>query len=296
MRTLGFFLSLLLHIAVIVGAYFYSTTITPPKVDLNRKVYKVDLVALAPKPKASSKPVVAVAPKPAAQPKPVAEIKQPEPKPAPKPAPQPEPKPVPKPAPKPAPKPEPKAKDISTKKKTSVLPKKPKEEPKPVPKPAPKPAPKPKPKPQKSEKQVLAEGLADVRKLVAAKEKARVDSLKDELASLRENEAVGADVAAQPGEMSSGLSEVYALIVGSAIKENWRYPVYAGEANLACTVELHLEADGLIKHALLVTKSGNPEFDSSALRAVRETERVEPPRAERDKIIRINFNSQELSE
>jgi colicin import membrane protein len=98
------------------------------------------------------------------------------------------------------------------------------------------------------------------------------------------------------GGAGSGLSEVYALIVGSAIKKHWRYPSFAGEANLIVTVEMVLDAEGKIISSKVIQSSNNPEFDSSALRAIKETEYVERPRTDRDRIIRINFNSQELSE
>ena len=62
------------------------------------------------------------------------------------------------------------------------------------------------------------------------------------------------------------------------------------------TVEIVLDKEGKILSSKVLESSNNPEFDSSALRAIRETEYVERPRTERDKVLRINFNSQELSE
>jgi colicin import membrane protein len=202
--------------------------------------------------------------------------------------------------------PEPEVKDISPKKveKTTI---KKKEEPKPEPKP------KPKPKPQKTAEQMLAEGLAaakaEAAKQAQARERQKNKAIASELAALKKRE--GEDVYAhggQPGGQAdgqaggvqggagSGLSEVYALIVGSAIKKHWRYPSFAGEANLIVTIEMVLDAEGKIISSKVIQSSNNPEFDSSALRAIKETEYVERPRTDRDRIIRINFNSQELSE
>ena len=73
-------------------------------------------------------------------------------------------------------------------------------------------------------------------------------------------------------------------------------PAFAGEGNLLVTVEIVLEANGKIVSSRVIESSNNPEFDNSALRAIRETEYVEKPRTNRDRVLRINFNSQELSE
>lgn len=301
--SLGLVLSIVLHGALLAYTLFWAG-IQAPRVDMDRPVYTVDLVSLAPPPPGPA-PVVEVAPEVPpepqvpvveAAPEPVVEVKE-----------------APVVEAKPEPKPEPKAEEISEKKvekKTIVKKKEEKPKPEPEPKPEPKPKPKPKPKPQKTAAQLRKEALASAKAAVKKQEAAKAKALQQELAALKKQEG-GEDVYAhggQPGGVEggvqggsvgatgSGLSEVYALIVGQAIKKNWRYPTFSGDANLIVTVEMVLDADGKILSSKIVESSGNPEFDSSALRAIKETEYVERPRTQRDRVLRINFNSQELFE
>ncbi|EGB13823.1 protein TolA [Pseudodesulfovibrio mercurii] len=296
-QGLGFTLSLLFHAGIFAFALF-GVNYSAPSVNLDRPVYNVDLISLAPPPAGPPVKVQAEAQAPAETPAvPVVEAK-PE---------QAEAKPVPVVEAKPEPEPE--AQEISPKKVEKKTVVKKKEEPKPKPKPEPKPEPKPKPKPKKTAQQLLAEGMAAAQAQAKREDAAKQKNLASELAALKKQE--GSDVYAhggQPGGQEggreggvaggagSGLSEVYALIVGSAIKKHWRYPAFAGEANLMVTIEITLADDGKILSSKILEPSNNPEFDSSALRAIKETEYVEKPRTPRDRLIRINFNSQELSE
>jgi colicin import membrane protein len=292
-QGIGFILSFVFHASLVAFALYWAGG-QDVRVNMDRPVYTVDLISLAPPPGPSPEvEAVAVpgeatpeaAPTVEAAAEAVAEIK---------------------PVPVVEARPEPEVKDISPKKveKTTI---KKKEEPKPEPKP------KPKPKPQKTAEQMLAEGLAaakaEAAKQAQARERQKNKAIASELAALKKRE--GEDVYAhggQPGGQAdgqaggvqggagSGLSEVYALIVGSAIKKHWRYPSFAGEANLIVTIEMVLDAEGKIISSKVIQSSNNPEFDSSALRAIKETEYVERPKTDRDRVIRINFNSQELSE
>lgn len=286
---LGFVLSLLFHVLLVVAGLYWVNT-PSVRVNLDRPVYTVDLISLAPPPP----PTVEVAPQPQVEaPKPEVEAEA-------KPEPAVETKPVPVVEAKPEPKPE-KVEKISPKKveKKTIIKKKPTPEPKPEPKP------KPKPKPKKTAEQIMAEKLAAAKKRAALEDKKKKQAMADKLANLRKQAEAEASSAAGveggqaggvQGGAGSGLSEVYALIVGSAIKKNWRFPSFAGEANLYASVEVVLQADGKVLSAKIVESSNNPEFDNSTLRAIRETEYVEEPRTERDKVLRINFNSQELSQ
>lgn len=288
--SLGLVLSILLHGAFLAYALFWAG-IQAPRVNMDRPVYTVDLVSLAPPPPGPT-PVVEVAPQVApepqvpvveAAPEPVVEVKE-----------------TPVVEAKPEPKPEPKAEKISEKKVEKKTIVKKKEE---------KPKPKPKPKPKKTAAQLKQEALAAAKATVKKQEQAKVKALQKELAALKKKEGdevyshagqaggvEGGVAGGKVGSTGSGLSEVYALIVGQAIKENWRYPTFSGEANLVVIVEMVLDKDGKILSSKVVESSKNPEFDNSALRAIKETENVERPRTDRDRILRINFNSQELSE
>jgi len=293
-QSLGFFLSLTFHVGLGVLA-FYGLPYTSPSVNLDVPVYTVDLVSLAPPPpgppvevraEPEPAPEVSAVPVVEAKPEPAVEVPQ-------------------APVVEAKPEPEPKPEEISPKKVEKKVVKKKEEKPKPKPKPAPKPAPKPK----KTAKQLLAEGMAAAKAETTRQEAKQARKLASELAALKKREgdevyahggqpggAEGGVEGGHVGGTGSGLSEVYALIVGSAIKKNWRYPSFAGEANLLVSIEIILDADGNILSSKVTDSSGNLEFDNSALRAIKETEYVERPRTDRDRTLRINFNSQELAE
>jgi len=284
--SLGFVFSLIFHVALAAFAVYWANG-QSVRINMDRPVYTVDLVTLAPPlvempiPVVEAKPEVdsgaAEVPVVEANPESVVEV------------------PV---TPVVEAKTEPKIEKISPKKvEKKIVVKKKKEKP------------KPKAKPRKTAKQLLAEGLVVAKAKARKEEQKKAKALANELAALKKQE--GAQVYAHGGQSSgvengmeggavggtgSGLSEVYALIVGTAIKKNWRFPTFSGEANLFASVEIVLEGDGKIISSKVIESSNNPEFDSSALRAIKETEYVEKPRTDRDRILRINFNSQELSE
>ena len=284
--SLGLVFSIVFHVTFLAYALYWAGG-QNVRVNMDRPVYQVDLISLAPPPPGPT-PVIEVAPEASpdalvpvveAAAIPVAEAKA---------------------TPVVEAKPEPKVEKISPKKvekKTVVKKKK-------------KPKPQPKPKPKKTASRLRAEALAAAKASVKKQEQKKNTALQNELAALKKKEGgdkvyahggqpggvEGGTVGGTVGGTGSGLSEVYALIVGTAIKKNWRYPSFAGEANLVVTVEMVLDKDGKILSSKVIESSNNPEFDNSALRAIRETEVVERPRTDRDRVLRINFNSQELSE
>ena len=281
--SFGLVISILFHASLAVYVLFWAGT-QGVRVNMDRPVYTVDLVSLAPPP-AGPVPVVESAPEAVPEAAPVVEA-------TPEPAVEVKAEPVVE--AKPEPKPEPEAKEISPKKVEKKVVKK-----------KPEPKPKPKPKPEKTAKQLLAEGLAAAKAKAKQEDRKKKQALAKELAALKKKEGdqvyahggqEGGVAGGVAGGAGSGLSEVYALMVRTAIKENWRYPSFSGEVNLVVTVEIVLDKEGKILASKVLESSNNPEFDSSALRAIRETEYVERPRTERDKVLRINFNSQELSE
>lgn len=295
----GLIISILFHAGLMAYAVFWSPGSTPT-VSMDRPVYEVDLLSLAPPPPPKPAPVIEAPSEVVAEPKaPVIEA-------AAEPVAEPDPVPVVE-----AKEPEPKVEKISEKKveKKTIVKKEKKPEPKPEPKPKPQPKPKPKKTAEQLRKEALAAAKAKVERQALEQEAAKAKALENELAALKQKEgdkvyahggeAAGVEGGVQGGTQGatgSGLSEVYGLIVGLAIKKNWRYPSFAGEDNLMTSVEVTLDADGKILSSRILDSSGNVEFDNSTLRAIKETEYVERPRTERDRVLRINFNSQELSE
>ena len=285
-QSLGLVFSIFLHASLAVFVIYWANG-QGVRVNMDRPVYTVDLVTLAPPPPAAPTPIVESVPEAGSETAevPVVEAKT---------------EPVAKVPVTPVveAKPEPKVEKISPKKveKKTIIKKK-------------KEKPKPKPKPKKTAKQLLAEGLATAKAATKKEDQKKKKALASELAALKKQEGdqvyahggqpggvEGGQEGGRVGGSGSGLSEVYSLIVGLAIKKNWRYPAFAGEGNLLVTVEIVLEANGKIVSSRVIESSNNPEFDNSALRAIRETEYVEKPRTNRDRVLRINFNSQELSE
>ena len=287
-QSQGFLISFIFHVGLGVLAV-YGLPYTGVSVNLDVPLYTVDLVSLAPPP--PGPPVeVQASPEPAPQ-TPEVPVVEAKPEPA-----------VEVPATpvveaKPEPKPEPKAEEISPKKVEKKVVKKKEEKP------------KPEPQPKKTAKQLLAEGMAAAKAETKRQEAKDAKKLANELAALKKREGdqvyahggkpggvEGGVAGGAVGGTGSGLSEVYALIVGAAIKKNWRYPSFAGEANLLVSIEIALAEDGKVLSSKVIDPSGNLEFDNSALRAIKETEYVERPRTKRDRILRINFNSQDLAE
>lgn len=285
-QSQGFFISFIFHAGLVV-LVLYGLPYTDVSVNMDVPVYTVDLVSLAPPP--PGPPVeVQASPEPAPQ-TPEVPVVEAKPEPAVE---------VPEtPVVKAKPEPEPEAEKISPKKVEKKVVKKKEEKP------------KPKPVPKKTAKQLLAEGMAAAKAETKRQDAKSARRLANELAALKKQE--GDQVYAHGGKpggveggveggavggSGSGLSEVYALIVGSAIKKNWRYPSFSGEANLVASIEIILAEDGKILSSKVIESSDNLEFDNSALRAIKETEYVERPRTERDHVLRINFNSQEIAE
>ncbi len=323
MRLLSTLLSLCLHLSVVLLAVFWPTS--SPKVRLDMPVQQVRLVSIAGKPAAgkSAPAVKPAAPKPAPAPAP-----KPEPAPAPPPPPAPAPVAAPKPEPVPVPKPD--ATPISPKKEAVVPePPKPRDEKEPEKKPEPKPEPKPdtktdpkkeaKPEPKKQEpkkppqpspedilKAALADTSKEVKKSAQSKEQSGQQTLSQELAALQAAveaspgmgdalEGIGEEgIEGPPTEGVIGsIEDLYAIAVQNLVKKNWRFPQMATRDELVTRVRIVLSPDGAILDASVVTSSGRPDFDGSALRAVSDTKQLpKPPTPDISSIV-INFNSHE---
>jgi colicin import membrane protein len=268
-RLASLFFSLVLH-AALIGAGMYASMGSSIHVDLNKKVYTVDLVRLS-SPESSSKTAPVK--------KKVASDKQ---KPVPSPS-KTAPTPLPKPKPKPKPTPEP-SKKISPKK--SPAPAKRIEKKKPAP-----------PKKTVSSEQVIAQALKGVQSSVSKETQREQQDLARELAGLRKSvdQDIGSSGKGGSNGQGSGLVQVYGRIAESAIKEHWRFPRVGG-ANLVARIEVRIDQAGNVLGTKVVTSSGRRDFDGSALRAIHEAEPLpEPPSRDIKRLI-INFNLSELQE
>lgn len=305
LRHFSWVFSVLLHLLVLVGGAYVSTG-THIKLNLEKRMYEVDLVGPPNKgkPGAKSMPKQATPGETAQQkaaPKDAAEVKAPqEPK-----------KPEVKPAPSETAKPVP----LDTANATKVAEAKPEEPKKPEPK---KEEPKkeepkkqePKKEEPKAEKkptkeEVLAQALGEATKAVkkegsdgAAKGSTKggsKDALADALADLgREVSGRGTrgDGTAEDGDgegVSSGsLDQYYATLVIRAIRQNWRFPRLSNIV-LATTVELRVNKAGEILAARMVNGSGRTDFDASVMRAIEDTKKLPPLPETLDATLVITF-------
>jgi colicin import membrane protein len=309
LRHVSWVFSIVLHLVVLIGGAYVSTG-TNIKLNLNKRMYEVDLVG----PPNKGKPGAKSAPRQAtpgeaaqqkAAPKDAAEVK------APKDPKKPEVKPVPSETAKPIP--------LDTANATKVAKAKPEEPKKPEPK---KEEPKkeepkkeePKKEEPKAEKkptkeEILAQALGEATKAAkkggsdgAAKGSTKggsKDALADALADLgREVSGRGThgDGTAEDGDgegVSSGsLDQYYATQVIRAIRQNWRFPRLSNVV-LATTVELTVNKAGDILGSRMVNGSGRSDFDASVMRAIEDTKRLPPLPETLDATLVITFYNTE---
>lgn len=308
LRHVSWVCSLALHILVLLAGVYLSTG-TELKINLDKRVYQVDLVGPANKgkPGAKSAPKVASAQNVAAQkvvPKsvpaapdvdktpskkaaPVEDVKKDLPADTAK-------KPIPQetvnatkeepkkeepkkeePKPEPAKKNEPKKEDVAKKE---------------TPKKSEKPA------ASKSKEDILSEALSDAGKRATgikdAKGSAADGVVKDGAKGSSKNALadaladIGREVSGRghSGDGSSGdgdgegaasgtLEEWYASQVIKAIRQNWRFPRLSNVV-IAATVEIRVGPDGEIVASRLKNGSGRPDFDASVMRAIEDTKHL----------------------
>lgn len=314
LRPFSWVLSIALHLAVLVGGAYVSTG-THIKLNLEKRMYEVDLVGPPNKGKPGAKSVPRqatpgeTAPQKAA-PKDAAEVKAPQDpkKPEVKPAPSETAKPIPldtanatkvaEAKPEEPKKPEPKKEEPKKEEPKKEEPKK--AEPK-------KEEPKAEKKPTKEE--ILAQALGEATKAAkkdgtegAAKGSPKgssKDALADALADLgREVSGRGTrgDGTAEDGDgegVSSGsLDQFYATQVIRAIRQNWRFPRLSNIV-LATTVELRVNKAGEILAARMVNGSGRSDFDASVMRAIEDTKKLPPLPETLDATLVITFYNTE---
>ena len=314
LRHLSWVFSIALHLLVLVGGAYVSTG-THIKLNLEKRMYEVDLVGPPNKGKPGAKSVPRQAtPGEAAQqkaaPKDAAEVKAPQDpkKPEVKAAPSETAKPIPldtanatkvaEAKPEEPKKPEPKKEEPKKEEPKKEEPKK--AEPK-------KEEPKAEKKPSKEE--ILAQALGEA--TTAAKKEGSEgaakgstkggskDALADALADLgREVSGRGTrgDGTAEDGDgegVSSGsLDQFYATQVIRAIRQNWRFPRLSNIV-LATTVELRVNKSGEILAARMMNGSGRSDFDASVMRAIEDTKKLPPLPETLDATLVITFYNTE---
>lgn len=326
-RHFGWVFSILLHLVVLFGSAYVSTG-KHVKIDLNRKMYEVNLVGPPNKGKAGAKG----APKPDTQQ--AQAKKKPDMKKEPEKAPVPEQK-----------KPEKKAAPPDTAKPilkdsvnaTKVAEAKPEEVKKEEPKKEEQKKEEPKKEESKTEvkkdppkkdesknatakgdgkkeekkpskEDVLAQALKDAGKVASSSSDGKAkdgkgsssNAVADALAALGQETAgrgTSGDGTAEDGpgegESSGSLEEFYGTQVKDAIRPNWRYPRVSSAA-LVTTVELKVNQGGEILAARIINGSGRSDYDASVMRAIAETKQLPRLPETLDATLIINFNSLDL--
>lgn len=317
LRHLSWVFSIALHLVVLVGGAYVSTG-THIKLNLNKRMYEVDLVGPPNKGKPGAKSAPAAAGKAVQKPAPkdAKTVKAPD-----------EPK---KPEKKAVPSETAKAIPLDSVNATKVAEAKPEEPKKPEPK---KEAPKkeepkkeetkkeaakteaakkeePKAEKKPSKEDILAEALGEATKTAASTKGSQgaaksgskggsKDALADALADLgREVSGRGTrgDGTAEDGDgegVSSGsLDQYYATQVVRAIRQNWRFPRLSNIV-LATTVELTVNKAGEILGSRMVNGSGRSDFDASVMRAIEDTKKLPPLPETLDATLVITFYNTE---
>lgn len=289
LRHLSWVFSIALHLVVLLGGAYVSTG-PHVKINLNKRMYEVNLVGPPHKgkPGAKSAPRQAVTPEAAPQkavPKDAPAAKIPE---APK-------KPEKKAVPTETAKALPKAVNATVAEAKPEEPKKeaPKKE-EPKKEEAKKAEPKKEAKKAPTKEEILAQALGEATKTAkqtkagsegAAKGTAKggsKDALADALADLgREVSGRGtsgdgtAEDGEGEGESTGSLEDYYATQVIKAIRQNWRFPRLSNVV-LATTVELRINKGGEILGSRMVNGSGRSDFDASVMRAIEDTKALPP--------------------
>ncbi|MCH8533054.1 MAG: TonB C-terminal domain-containing protein [Saccharospirillum sp.] len=199
--------------------------------------------APAPQPEPAPRPQPEPRPQPAPQPEPT-------PQPAPRPEPTPEPRPEPAPEPRPAPAPEPR----------------PEPAPAPAPEPTPEPAPRPEPRPAPQPAPVISED-----DLFAALDR-EDQSLAQQQAALQQQQA--------RSEQERRVTGTHADRIATQVSEQWsRSPelLVMDLTGRQTVIQISLLPTGELVSAEMISSSGLPSLDQSALRAVQRVRRFDVP-------------------
>lgn len=92
-----------------------------------------------------------------------------------------------------------------------------------------------------------------------------------------------------------GVAGAYVESVASRIKPNWAMAERTDRTNYVAVVSLNINADGVIRNAVIKTPSGNGLFDASIIQAIRATRQVEAPPGPEFMNLDITFSREALS-
>ena len=115
-------------------------------------------------------------------------------------------------------------------------------------------------------------------------QKARLDSIRQRAASTGAEKAGGRSEA----QRNRALAE-YGERIQAIIYSNWVYTLADEDADLMTSISVLVRRDGVMTVRKVEEPSGDRAFDLSALKAIRKTDKVEPPPFGRDEELILNF-------
>jgi TonB family protein len=160
----------------------------------------------------------------------------------------------------------------------------------PVPEPEKTPEPKLEPKPEKTPEQLLAEALSDAKHAAKPEplDKYGSSALAAALAEAKTDTSKSGRSGAGTGEYVAGTYREY---VESRIRERFTTPPRSDGKAFELRVLLDIAKDGTVTKVTILMPSGNSNFDSNVLRAIREAGKMPPPPNESLERLEILFNS-----
>lgn len=79
------------------------------------------------------------------------------------------------------------------------------------------------------------------------------------------------------GGESAGILQEFSERIPDAIRPQWKLPSYLVDKDLRCRIRIYLSANGKLLRSEIIESSGDSEYDSRALKAVKDTRFPAPP-------------------
>jgi colicin import membrane protein len=147
----------------------------------------------------------------------------------------------------------------------------------------------------KTPERELDEALQEITAQAKQEATKDTDDLRSTLSALKQEYL---EQGIDPGELgrsssAQGRERIYGQLVKNRIQTNWRFPDMGREEDLQATVLLTINDTGEIRDRSLEESSGDPQFDSSVLRAIDRTGKLPEPEFDL-RAVYITFHLQDM--
>lgn len=132
---------------------------------------------------------------------------------------------------------------------------------------------------KKSEKKLANKMIDDIKKI---KEQRDVENRREEMKQLiLAGNKIQQGTLLQGEEVQQQLSEFeqYVLEVTEKVRYQWKLPSYLKDSMLKCRIQVYINARGLVEMTKVIESSGNEEYDTWALRSIKEALPFKEPSA-----------------